>query len=116
LVVELPVKALPIALLLLALGSGAALAQSADAPPSSQSAPAQAADGGEEIVVEGEVPKERRKICTTRTETGSIVPKRVCRTVAQIEADELAARESVDRMNRDRETRDAIQAMREPGV
>ena len=108
-------KVLPMALLFLTLGSSGALAQSADPAPPSQPAPARAADD-EEIVVEGEVPKEKRKICTMRTDTGSIMPKRVCRTVAQIEADERAARDMVDRLNRDREARDGVQSMRDPGV
>ena len=51
-----------------------------------------------------------------RTETGSIMPKRVCRTVAQIEADERAARDMAERLNRDREARDGVQLMRDPGV
>ena len=111
-------KALPIALLFLTLGSSGALAQSADPSSSGQTAPGRAGDDNpdEEIVVEGEVPKEKRKICTMRTDTGSIMPKRVCRTVAQIEADERAARDMVDRINRDREARDGVQSMRDPGV
>lgn len=110
-------KSLPVALLFLATISGSALAQSGPAAPPTANQGAQSADDDdEEIVVEGEVPKEKRKICEMRTSTGSIVPKRVCRTVAQIEEDERLARDAMERVNRDRETRDTIQANRGPGV
>ena len=44
------------------------------------------------------------------------MPKRVCRTLAQIEEDARVARDSMERFNRDREARDTIQANRDPGV
>ncbi|HET9159849.1 MAG TPA: hypothetical protein VFN88_04485 [Caulobacteraceae bacterium] len=47
------------------------------------------------------------KVCETVTEVGSIIPKRVCRTRAQIAAD----REAVERMNADRQAYGG----REPG-
>ena len=105
-------KALPIALLVLTLGSSAALAQSVDPPPANQSAPVPAADDDEEIVVEGEIPKEKRKICTMRTETGSIMPKRVCRTVAQIEEEQRVARESLEIIKRDHDSRGYVELSR----
>jgi hypothetical protein len=115
--VELPVKSLQVALLFLVMVSGSALAQSDAVAPQTENLVAQSADDDdEEFVVEGEVPKEKRKICEMRTSTGSIVPKRVCRTVAQIEEDERLARDAMERVNRDRETRDTIQANRGPGV
>jgi hypothetical protein len=114
--VELPVKSLPFALLFLVIASGSALAQSDPVAPQTTNQDAPAAGDDEEIVVEGEVPKEKRKVCEMRTSTGSIVPKRVCRTVVQIEEDERLARDAIERVNRDRETRDTIQANRGPGV
>ena len=111
-------KSLRIMLLFLAMAPGAAIAQSeqtgraAANPP----APGPAADADGDIVVEGDVPKDKRKVCEMRTSTGSIVPRRVCRTVAQAEADERAGREAIDSVNRDRETRDTIQANRGPGL
>jgi hypothetical protein len=116
--VELLVKVLSVALLFLAVVSSAAAAEPDQAGAQAAEPPAQGttADDDEEIVVEGEVPKEKRRVCQMRTETGSIMPKRVCRTVAQMEADEQAARETMERVNRDREARDAIQANRDTGV
>lgn len=104
-------KRLSIALLLVVLASSAAIAQS-DQPGERVAGPSAAGGEDEEIVVEGEVPKERRKVCQMRVSTGSIVPKRVCRTAAQVEADERAARDTLEHVNRDRETRDTIQANR----
>src|SRR5688572_26476735 len=97
--------------------ASSAVAQSdqAGAQAANPTAPEEDADD-EQIVVEGEVPKEKRRVCEVRTGTGSIMPKRVCRTLAQVEEDERVARESMDRFSRDRETRDTIQASRGPGV
>jgi hypothetical protein len=109
-------KCLPVALLLVAVAASGAAAQSdqQEAPPA-PAAPAAADDASGEIVVEGEVPKEKRRVCETRATTGSIMPKRVCRTVAQIEQDTAAARESLDQANRDREARDQIGLLRGAG-
>ena len=46
-----------------------------------------AAPPNKDIVVKGEKPKERRMICRTETPTGSSFPKRICRSLAQIEDD-----------------------------
>ena len=53
-----------------------------------------------EIVVEGEKPK---RVCESRRDTGSIIPRRVCRTPEQVAADEERARVVKDRLSRDRE-------------
>lgn len=109
-------KSLPVALLLLAMASGA-VAQSIPSEPPAAYPPAPGTDADDqEIVVEGEVPKEKRRVCEMRTGTGSIMPKRVCRTLAQIEEDARVARDSMERFNRDREARETIQANRDPGV
>jgi hypothetical protein len=117
----MPVKSVRIMLLFLVMAPGAAIAQSAqseqaDKPAANSPAPAPTTDADGDIVVEGDVPKNKRKVCETRTSTGSIVPRRVCRTVAQVEEDERAARDAIDSVNRDRETRDTIQANRGPGL
>ena len=44
--------------------------------------------------------KKPRKICRSETATGSVMPKRVCRTVAQMEEDERNAEQFRDRQNR----------------
>lgn len=107
-------KCLPIALLLLGFAAGNAVAQSNQATPEPAEQPA-AGEENDEIVVEGEVPKEKRRVCEIRTTTGSIRPKRVCRTDAQIEEDARNARETMEAVNRDRETRDAVQLNRQAG-
>jgi len=45
-------------------------------------------------------PDKERKVCRTETATGSVMPKRICRTVAQIEEDQLRAEQLRDRRNR----------------
>lgn len=45
-------------------------------------------------------PDKQRKICRTETATGSVMPKRVCRTVEQIEEDERNAERFRDQQNR----------------
>lgn len=71
----------------------------AAASPPDQSA---SEDPGEpEIVVEREKPK---RICETQTDTGSIIPRRVCRTPEQVASDEERARIIRDRLSRDRQT------------
>jgi hypothetical protein len=108
-------RCLPIALLLLGLASGGpALADQTPAQSAAGEAPAPEAEDPT-IVVEGETSKDKRRVCETRVSTGSIMPKRVCRTVAQIEQEERVAREAIERTNRDRETRDATQRIRESG-
>jgi len=57
--------------------------------------------GDPEIVVEREKPK---RICVTQTDTGSIIPRRVCRTPEQVASDEERARIIKDRLSRDRQT------------
>jgi hypothetical protein len=125
-------KSLPIALLMLGLAPSGALAQSDEAADTSSpaaadepaedseiivepAAPAADETADDEIIVEGEVPKEKRRICEMQTATGSIMPKRVCRTVAQIEEDERTARESLEIIKRDRDTRSHVQMSREQG-
>lgn len=74
--------------------------QSAGAAPATPDQPAQD-DGEPVIVVEGERPK---KICETRTDTGSIIPRRICRTPEQVAQDAERAVMIKDRLSRDRQT------------
>ncbi len=43
-----------------------------------------------------------KKICRMETGTGSVMPKRVCRTPEQVAAEQEAARRTRDEMNRNR--------------
>ena len=43
---------------------------------------------------------KERKVCRMETATGHVMPKRVCRTVAQIEQDQRNAEQFRDRQNR----------------
>jgi len=45
-------------------------------------------------------PAKQRRVCRNETATGSVMPKRVCRTVEQMEEDERRAAEYRDRQNR----------------
>jgi hypothetical protein len=114
----MPMMRLVAACLLLAVASGEAHGQADRALPAADAGqPAPPEEPPEdEIVVEAEVPKERRRICEMRTETGSIIPRRVCRTVAQIEEDERTARESLEIISRDRDTRSFVQMSRDQGM
>lgn len=45
-------------------------------------------------------PAKQRRVCRNETATGSVMPKRVCRTVEQMEADERNAEQFRDQQNR----------------
>ena len=47
-------------------------------------------------------PEKPKKICRMETGTGSVMPKRVCRSAEQVEADQEAARRTREEMNRNR--------------
>lgn len=52
---------------------------------------------------EGETQAEKpKKVCRMETGTGSVMPRRVCRTPEQIAADQEAARRTREEMNRNR--------------
>ena len=59
-----------------------------------------AAPPNKDIVVKGEKPKERRMICRTETPTGSSFPKRICRSLAQIEEERAKSVKLVDEAGR----------------
>jgi hypothetical protein len=110
---ELPVKPVSLVWLIMALASSSAGAQSGrsgqEAPATPVTGPATTADDDEPIVVEGEVPRERRRVCENRVATGSIMPRRVCRTVAEAEAEREASLEAMERISREREARTLVQ-------
>jgi hypothetical protein len=66
---------------------------------------APAPEGKEKIVVNGDKPKER-KVCTTVVGTGTMLPKRVCRTVGDEDSDQAKAE---SRLNDLRQAREAQQ-------
>ena len=111
---------MPIPLLLLGIAANGVVAQSEPAGPATAvtppAEPTAAAEDDPEIVVEGDVPKERRRVCETRVTTGSIMPKRVCRTVEQRDEERQAAREAMERISRDRETRTLVQEVNGTGA
>lgn len=72
------------------------LCASAAAHAAEESAPS-ATQGVEEA--QAEKPK---KVCRMETSTGSVMPKRVCRTPEQVTADQEAARRTREEMNRNR--------------
>ena len=47
-------------------------------------------------------PDKPKKICRMETRTGSVMPKRVCRTPEQVEADQAAAHDALDDVERNR--------------
>ena len=83
--------AAPLALLALSC-AGPALA-AADGDPHAGHPTERAAEAG----ATGD---KERKVCRMETRTGSNMPRRVCRTVAQMEADQRAAEQFRDRQNR----------------
>ena len=54
----------------------------------------------EQILVEGqkEAAKKNRKVCVREASLGSIMPKRVCRTVGEIDANAEGSQQALDRM------------------
>lgn len=63
---------------------------------------ANAADeSGAAPAAQGEAEKPK-KICRMETGTGSVMPKRVCRTQEQVAAEQEAARRAREEMNRNR--------------
>ena len=76
------------------------LPAAAHATEHSAPAPAtQAEAGAEDTAAEAEKPK---KVCRMETGTGSVMPRRVCRTPEQVAADQEAARRTREQMNRNR--------------
>ena len=94
-----------IALLLTSTGG---LAQDAVAPTETPDAtaatePAPDPDARPPIVVEGQ---KEKKVCRTETSTGSIMPRRVCRTQSQIDSERAAMERDLDEAR----TRDEAEA------
>ena len=79
-----------------------ALIASFCAVPAFAAAPSEAAAGNAtERSGQAEAqPDSERKVCRMETRTGSNMPRRVCRTVAQMEADERQAEQFRDQQNR----------------
>jgi hypothetical protein len=61
----------------------------------------QSTERAAEAPADADAPEDKeRKVCRMEKETGSNFPRRVCRTVAQMEADQRAAEQFRDRQNR----------------
>ena len=69
------------------------------APQTAGPAGAQATPG-DDIVVKGDRPKERRRICRNETATGTSFSKRVCRSVAEIEEQRAQSVKLMDEVGR----------------
>ncbi len=92
-ILALPLLALPAAPL-----AGAEPEEEATSPGSDEQ--------GDPIVVDGELSRKQKKVCMSETATGSIMSRRVCYTVAQLEErkriaeyvkDELGKKQARDR-------------------
>jgi hypothetical protein len=83
--------AAPLALIALTCAGPAFAAANHDAHAGHSAEQAGAAEADQE---------KERKVCRLEKATGSNMPKRVCRTVAQIEADQRNAEQFRDRQNR----------------
>ena len=82
--------AAPLALLILSCAASANAAAN-DAHPE---------HSGEQAPTEEVKPEKQRKVCRTETATGSVMPKRVCRTVAQMEEEQRNAERFREQQNR----------------
>ena len=70
--------------------AAAALAGALESPPPV---------GTESITITGVKPNDQRKVCRTETPTGSIMSKRICKTVAEWEAQPAASRRAIDELS-----------------
>ena len=83
--------AAPLALFALSVAAPGFASANQDAP---------AGQSAEQATTAEAAPAKQRKICRTETATGSVMPKRVCRTVEQAEQDQRNAEQFRDRQNR----------------
>jgi len=95
--------------LMFALSPAAHAQQSGTTAPATPDQPEESPASDPQIVVEGEKPK---RVCETVTGTGSIIPRRVCRTPEQVAADEERAGIIKGNMSRDRNTAQHVAAAR----
>ena len=76
-----------------------AQAQTEETPPvEAETPPAAPPEEDENIVVRG------KKICERRVETGSIVPRRICRTPEQVAAEQERSQRVLEQMRDDQNT------------
>lgn len=52
------------------------------------------------IVIQGEKPREQRRVCSMETPTGSLFAKRICRTVVEIETNRQQSAKLMDEAGR----------------
>ena len=63
------------------------------------------ADPPEDIVVTGEIPDADKRVCKTQTATGSIIPKRTCRTKGEWEEMRARSLARLERMKKEEQER-----------
>ena len=87
-------KSLPLAMLPLAFAAASLRAQSDSRPVANTNEPSAESDESNtpDIVVEGELPKEQRRVCSMETSTGSTGLSRVGSAPAAASAERAAAR------------------------
>ena len=86
------------AVAIILLGSSAAAQQPPPQTPPTQPGP---------IVVTG------KKICETILKTGSILPKRICKTQAEWDEERAATARFVERLQRDQDVRTSVQMQKD---
>jgi hypothetical protein len=85
--------AAPLALLAFSCAGAALATPHEHAAAHDQAAPAATAEADAK-------PAKERKVCRSETATGSVMPKRVCRTAAQMEEEQRNAERFRDQQNR----------------
>jgi hypothetical protein len=68
---------------------------------------------GREIVVKGELPDAKKRVCKSSVATGSILSKKVCRTKEEWEYIRERSIASAERMKAEARARDHVQATRD---
>jgi hypothetical protein len=86
---------------------GSAHAEAGQQPQSATAAPQ------EEIVVKGEVPDADKRVCKSSVSTGSIMPKKVCKTKGEWEEIRERSLIALDKSKREKVARDMVQLLRE---
>ncbi|HUE78663.1 MAG TPA: hypothetical protein VMN38_03435 [Sphingomicrobium sp.] len=74
--------------------------------------PPSAAKEGSAITVVGKQDPKNKRVCKSPVATGSIMPKRTCRTVGEWEAITARSVAALDRMKREEEDRRMVEELR----
>ncbi|NIJ20477.1 hypothetical protein FHS95_002169 [Sphingomonas naasensis] len=81
------------------------------APPAAGDKPAgqEASEGS--VTVTGKKDPKKKLVCQTAVSTGSVIPKRTCNTVAELEERAKRDRATLERLKEDQNRRQATQTM-----